>query len=42
LPALALWWSIELLVGVALGMGVAKAVRWIRAQEQGVGVSTPR
>ena len=42
LPTLAIWWSIELLVGVMLGMGVAKAVRWIRAQEQGVGVSTPR
>jgi len=42
LAALTLWWPIELVVGVIVGMAAAKAVRWIRAQEHGVGVSTPR
>jgi len=37
LAQLALWWGIELFAGVALGMVVAKAIRWIRAQEHAVG-----
>ena len=40
--SLALWWSIELFVGTVLGMALAKAVRWIRAQEQQVGISAAR
>jgi hypothetical protein len=37
LPQLVLWWGVELFAGVVLGMVIAKAIRWIRAQEHAVG-----
>lgn len=42
LSQLVLWWGLELFAGVVLGMMVAKAVRWIRAQEQASGVVASR
>ena len=32
--AFASWWSIEVAVGIALGLGVSRVLRWIRKNEQ--------